>query len=105
MKKHDFLILFSVLLAALAAFFIIKFCFRGNGSTVVITENGKEVYSVSLYENRTIRLDGNTVVIKNGSVFVSEADCKNQICVNHKPVSKCGESIVCLPNGVVAEVR
>lgn len=104
MKKYDLIILASVLTAALAAFFIIRLCFGGNGSTVVITENGSEVCRVSLYENRTVTLDTNTVVIEKGKVYMQNADCKNQICVNHKPISKRGESIVCLPNGVVAEV-
>ena len=76
-----------------------------SGKTVTVKENNKTVYSGSLYENKTIKLAGNTVEIKNGKVRVSSADCKNQICVNHKPISKKGESIICLPNKVLAEVE
>ena len=33
------------------------------------------------------------------------ADCPDQICVNHRPVSRNGESIICLPNEVVVSVK
>ncbi len=40
----------------------------------------------------------NTVVIKSGTVCVSHSDCSNQICVQHSPISRTGEMIVCLPH-------
>ena len=33
-----------------------------------------------------------------------EADCPDLICVHHKPISRQGESIVCLPHKVIVEV-
>ena len=52
-----------------------------------------------------IELTGNTVEIKDGAVAVTNADCKNQICVNHAAITKKGESIICLPNKVIAEIE
>lgn len=46
----------------------------------------------------------NVVTIHGGSVDVTEADCSNQVCVDHDPISKPGEQIVCLPHGMVVEV-
>ena len=46
----------------------------------------------------------NTVRISEGEVDVVEADCSNQVCVKHDPVSRAGEQIVCLPHGLVIEV-
>ena len=46
----------------------------------------------------------NTVEIKDGKVSVSEASCKNQICVKHSSISHSGESIVCLPNRLVVRI-
>ena len=46
----------------------------------------------------------NVVVIRDGSVWVSTADCPNQLCVDHNPISKTGEQIVCLPHKVVIEI-
>lgn len=103
LKKGDFIIILSVLLLALASSALILS--PESGKTVTVKENNKTVYSGSLYENKTVKLAGNTVEIKNGKVRVSSADCKNQICVNHKPICKKGESIICLPNKVLAEVE
>ena len=96
LKKGDFIIILSVLLLALASSALVLS--PESGKTVMVKENNKTVYSGSLYENKTVE-------IKNGKVRVSSADCKNQICVNHKPISKKGESIICLPNKVLAEVE
>lgn len=46
----------------------------------------------------------NEVVIANGAVEVVEADCSNQVCVEHDPISDEGEQIVCLPHGMVIEI-
>ena len=34
-----------------------------------------------------------------------EADCNDKICVNTRPARKDGQSVVCLPNRVVVEIR
>jgi len=47
----------------------------------------------------------NVVEIKDGSVSVTEASCKNQVCVRHGRVSRSGESIVCLPNRLVVRIE
>lgn len=46
----------------------------------------------------------NTVVIRDGSVEVESANCGNQVCVEHAPITGAGEQIVCLPHGMVVEV-
>jgi hypothetical protein len=46
----------------------------------------------------------NIVEIKDGMVTVTEASCRNQVCVKHSPVSRSGESIVCLPNRLVVRI-
>ena len=45
------------------------------------------------------------LIIKDGEVYMQEADCPNQICVHHSPISHKGETIVCLPNRVIIEIR
>ena len=47
----------------------------------------------------------NTVRIKGGKVSVTEASCKNQVCVKHAAISAAGESIVCLPNRLVVSIE
>ena len=47
----------------------------------------------------------NVVVISGGTVSVTEASCKNQVCVKHGAISRPGESIVCLPNRLVVRIE
>ena len=33
------------------------------------------------------------------------ADCHNHDCVNHRPISKDGENIICLPHKIVIQIE
>ena len=48
---------------------------------------------------------GNLLIVSGGVADVVEADCRDEICVGMKPISNVGESIVCMPNGVIVSVR
>ena len=63
-------------------------------------------YSLSSDREVEIRSKNGTnrLVIKDGRASVSEASCPDGICSSHRPVSRVGESIVCLPNKVVVTV-
>ena len=45
----------------------------------------------------------NLISFLDGMVVMEAADCKDQICVHHKPISLKGESIICLPHKIVVE--
>jgi hypothetical protein len=45
------------------------------------------------------------VVIKDGKAYVEDSPCKNKLCVHMPPVSKPGQWIACLPNGVFVRVE
>lgn len=47
----------------------------------------------------------NRLEIKDGRADITEASCPDKICVKHRPVSRRGESLVCLPNKVVVEIE
>lgn len=104
MKKGDIMIISAVLALALIIGVFYSFS-KGNGTIVKISKNNTVLYSVSIKEDREINLDTNIVKIENGSVRVTNASCKNQICVNHKPIKKKGEVIACLPNKVLVEIE
>lgn len=38
-----------------------------------------------------------TVVISDGEVFVEKSECPDAVCVKTGAVSRCGQSIVCVP--------
>ena len=43
--------------------------------------------------------------IKDGQADITKASCPDKICVDQRPVSRQGESLVCLPNKVVVEIE
>lgn len=104
LKKGDIFIIVSVVLAFILTV-VLLLCFSVRGSTVTVKQDNCIIYSESLYKNATVKLDGNIVVIKDGSAFMRDAECKNQICVNSGKISKKGESIICLPNKVTVEIK
>ena len=88
------------------------FVFRGEGDTVTVTVDGELFGTYLLSQNKTVELrtgeDGsqlNRLIISNGEAHVDYASCPDGICAAHKPISRRGESIVCLPHRVVITVR
>lgn len=106
LKKGDLIIIAAVLLVAGIAVLLIMH--QKQGDEVLVTSNGSTV-SYALNVDRKLELNGpsgeyNLIIISDGQVWMEEADCRNQICVHHKPIYKNHESIVCLPNKVFVEV-
>lgn len=110
-KQHTILIGdIVILIVGLLISLIVLLCgiSRKEGDRVEITANGRvEVYALA--DDQTIPIsskqDGyNELVIEGGEVYMKEANCRDQICVRHKAISKNGESIICLPHGVYVEV-
>ena len=111
-KKNDLILIGVLLVVALAVYFCISF-FQGantkNGVAVVTiddVEYGRFPLVVDT-EERIELPDGsyNLLVIQDGKADVTEASCPDGICVNHRAISKQGQSIVCLPNKVVVEIE
>ena len=108
MKKKDIILIASLLLIA-AAVGLGFYLFAKNGEKAVVTLDGTVILEQPLQEDcrMPIRSENgeNVLQIENGKVRIAEADCRDQICVNHKEISKTGESIVCLPHGLVVEIK
>lgn len=130
-RKAD-IILFIVLVAiglAASAALTLSHGEAGSGAKVII-ESGGDLYArYPLTEDRTIVVPApkqiavdapeadpddpassqydyyNVVTIRGGMVSVTEASCKNQVCVKHGEISRAGESIVCLPNRLVVRIE
>ena len=99
-------LLLIVALAGLAIYFL-----RGEGNAVTVTVDGRHFGTYSLSTDRTVEIrtgeDGeelNLLIIRGGKAYVETATCPDGICADHKPVSREGESIVCLPHKVVITV-
>lgn len=46
----------------------------------------------------------NLISLADGKITMEAADCRDQICVHHRPIMSVGESIICLPHKFVVEV-
>ena len=68
---------------------------------------GKLLRTLDLRQDTVVTVEGpageNTVTVAGGEVFVSQADCPDQVCVLHGPLRRTGGPIVCLPNRLSIE--
>ena len=108
--RNDIIFIAALLLVvslAGAAFFLL----REEGDSVTVTVDHRVIGTYSLAEDRTVEIctgengeEVNRLVIRNGEAFMEFATGPDGICAAHKPISREGESIVCLPHKVVVTV-
>ena len=104
MKKSD-IILCGAICAVAALLAVVLMIFKSDGKTVIVKENNEITAEYPLDVDRRVALGHNTFIIASGTVYMSDANCKNQICVKTGRISKRGECIVCLPNSVILEIK
>ncbi len=108
MKKADVIVIAAVLAVA-GVLCLFLYGANHNGSYVEVTIDGtvSEVLPLSEDCEKTIvTADGgeNTLVIKDGTVQVTDANCPDKICVHHNAIRRSGESIICLPHRLTVSV-
>ena len=111
-KKNDIILIGAILVLALVAYVGITF-WQGaqtHDAEAVVLIDGEEYGRYPLDTDIVERIelpDGsyNVLVIEDGKADVTEASCPDGICVNHRAVSKQNQSITCLPNKLVVEIR
>lgn len=109
MKKND-IILAAVIILFAMLFSLAQFL-TGNerGSLVTITVDGKLYGTYSLDEEQDIEIDTslghNRIRIKDGKVFMLEADCPDGYCKKQGKIVMEKETIVCLPHKLIVEIQ
>lgn len=108
-RGRNDIIFISVLLVVLVLIGLGFFLFRKEGSSVTVEVGGQVFGEYSLSRDTVVDIttgDGelNRLVIRDGKAFVETATCPDGICVGHRPISRKGESIVCLPHRIVITV-
>lgn len=107
-RKADFVLLVFLLVVGIAASVYISFSSEA-GSKVIVRVKGELYGTYSLLEDNEIEVEQgsklNNISIEGGVVSMHSASCKNQVCVDHVPISRTGESIICLPNQVVVTIE
>lgn len=110
MKKHDFILIIGIVLIAAISFVFYRYMPRENGASVEITIDQKLYKTLSLNKNTSLSIPSsgnhtNHLVIKNGTAYITAADCPDKLCVHQKKISHNGETLICLPHKVVITVK
>ncbi|MDE5698877.1 MAG: NusG domain II-containing protein [Lachnospiraceae bacterium] len=107
-RKKDFILIAIIVVIAAVSALLILFVQREAGATVRITIDGVFYGEYSLSEEQSISIDEglghNRLVIEEGSAYMADADCPDKYCMDYKPISRGGETIICLPHKLVVEV-
>ena len=114
-KRNDvtFIVAAILIIGILAGAMLL---FRDKGAEVVVTVNGNLYGTYSLQVDQTVEIrtgendeNYNVLVIKGGSVYVSDANCPGVLahlkCTNQNPISYTGESIICEDHAVVISIN
>jgi hypothetical protein len=108
-KRRNDVILIVSLLLSLSLIGALLLLFSKEGDTVIVTVDGAVFGEYPLCEDRVVEIRTNStlniLVIRDGRAHIREASCPDGICAAHKPISRQGESIVCLPHRVVVTVQ
>lgn len=106
-KKRD-LILAAILLLA-AAFLYLYGGRRDSAARAQVTSGGQVIAELDLNQDQELDVTGpqggrNHLIIKDGRIWCSEADCPDKLCVQQGEQSLDGDTIVCLPNQMAVTI-
>lgn len=109
MKKRKYDIAFIAAIALIAALlWLVLFLTRTEGAFVRVTVDGELYGEYVLNTDVEMRIGDainyNILKIENGEASFVEASCPDKLCVHQGNIHYDGQSIVCLPNKVVAEI-
>ena len=104
MKQKHWILTFAAIIAVCLLVWLLP---RGGGQTALVYQDGTLFYTLDLRQNRTLTVTGpagkTIITVADGEVFVSHADCPDQVCVQHGPLQKNGGPIICLPTRLTIE--
>ncbi len=107
--RYDIILIIGLLVITMVIAMAVRFT-QKTGKTVVVSVDGVVKYTFPLDENLEFKIEGyeggtNYLVIKDGEAYLTEASCPDLLCVHMGKISSQGQSIICLPNRVVVEIR
>ena len=102
LKFGDFIIIGVVLVMA----GVLAFHSSGDKLYAEVWQNDTLIERVQLTDatDRTIKLDGNTIVLSGKTAKMADADCRDQVCVRTGTLTHAGQAAVCLPHRVVLKL-
>ncbi len=107
-RKNDIILLAAVIIIA-ALIWLYTSMTQNNGAYAVVTVDGAVYGTYPLDTDTEIRIGDdehfNILVIKDTKAEITEASCPDKLCVKQGTAEYDGQSIICLPNKVVVEIR
>jgi hypothetical protein len=82
---------------------------RGAGGRVLTVKSlGGETLVHDLGRDAVLRVEGaigtTVIVVEDRQAAFTSSPCKHQLCVGRGKIGRAGEWVLCLPNGVIAEI-
>lgn len=111
-KGDKLLVLFVLILSLGSMGYIRKQGLSNRDKYVSVQVNGKEIKKIIFDKSivgKTIPIETkygyNLIEVGDNEISVIEASCPDQIDVKQGRISRIGETIVCLPNKMVIEIK
>lgn len=109
-SKFDLILICLILFLSIASIIFInreRFQRTTGEKTVLIYQQEELLESVPLDKNTFIDILGKRmqVEIRDGRVRMDRSDCPQHICVNTGWIKYSGQTIVCVPNKVLVEIK
>jgi len=109
MRKADVgIIILVIIIGVVGWVYTLTQSFQSGGMAHIYID-GELYKSVRLDEDQEIRVETengwNLLEVKDGSIGMIAASCRDQLCVHMKHINRQGESIVCLPFRVHVEIE
>ena len=112
LRKNDILLI-GILLVISGLLFFFAYIAKDPGGSVTISIDGLEIMELPLKDDIRIELSSehgleeghrNTLHIKEGKAYITDANCPDKVCENKGSVCYVGETLVCLPHKLVIKV-
>ncbi len=106
-RKADMILFIAIAALAAIAFSALFFTYEaGDCAEIYVDGEMMGIYPLSVDTEIRVSADGgyNVIVIKDGRVDVTEADCPDGTCVRSRTVGGVGETIVCLPHKLTVRI-
>ena len=109
-RKQDVILIISLLLIGIIILVIWRFVYSTEGKFVTVEQRDELIGTYPLEEDKEIEVEYkdqvvNKIIIKDGYCYMDEAQCPDHLCIKQGKIDKVGQTIVCLPNKLVVEIK
>lgn len=113
-KKLDIVIIILLIILSFTPHFILgSKLYKNYSSTYVSIKVSGKLYDnipLSSFKGEKI-IDINTskgsnkILIRNNTIKIIDADCKDELCIKQGEISKVSQTLVCLPHELIIEIK